>query len=1132
MKKIKRINEWTKNKELLTDIEQVNKYATIIYVVCTICYAIAGGFLFNTGIWAERWKMAVYYVLLFMPFILMGLDYKESRRTEEFRYSMYIPAMFFYLYLLFLNRTFVHFIFALCLIGIATLYYDNRFSRFVGLVIFGIHIGVACYYYLAGEPGSEQRIAEALIIFVISFFFNLCASLTVFMHDTRIEEIKIQKQRFEALISIDSRRVFEYDVESDVWLLTRPDEKGIDHRKSFENFSESAKKLRHVLYADWDVFDEFIYKCRFGEPSFSVQMRLRDRKADYLWYELKAKTLFDNENKPVTVIGTLENIDERKRRELRMADNNMRDPLTKLYKRAYARQLMEEYLETQDGSEYAGFLIIDIDNFASLTENMGATFADEVLRSIATDLDEIFYTSDILGRAGGDEIVILMKNIKAVEDIEKKIREIQNIVRNTYSEAEMNFASTVTIGASVYPTDGKGYKELYYKAEKALAHAKQRGKDAYRFYEAAKESIYESYQIEEKHNKIKMQNEMELLQGVKENESLFEVAIKLLEESKDTDSAINLLLRQITRQMGVDGILIRRRVGHEYKTEYPYHCILLNVPVIEDSFSSEMTEEEWNNELAYIKENNGFACCNDVEELENELIKKAAMKNGLRSFARASFFEKNDYVGSIDVVNFTSVREWSKEDKITIQTLANVISSYLLKMKAFEDATETVERLTGYDAVTGLCKYEKFLSLTEEYFKTAEHGNYAMVYLDFSNFKYINEVYGYEVGDNILRAYAEEAKSYTDRFIYGCRVFSDNIVCLIHADGWNISEMAIALENASKQFLNKIKEKYLESNLFCVFGVCPFVVDGREFSIQSIISNANLARKEAKKPENPTCIIYDSDMGNKLMQEIMFTNDMETAFRNHEFAVYMQPKVDLHNCRIAGAEALVRWIKPDGTMIFPNEFVPVFEKNKTITLLDYYVYDEVCKYLSNRIKLGERPINISMNVSRVHLYSIDQMISYVRSLLKKYEIPPHLLEFELTETVFTDTVDDTVRLMSELRELGVKVSMDDFGSGYSSLNVLTKLPLDVLKLDKEFLRDFEKDSDEKIIIPGIIDMAKKLNLHVVCEGVETKEQVDFLRDVECDIAQGYYYAKPMPLDTFTEMLKDDNFVINQENIKN
>ena len=258
---------------------------------------------------------------------------------------------------------------------------------------------------------------------------------------------------------------------------------------------------------------------------------------------------------------------------------------------------------------------------------------------------------------------------------------------------------------------------------------------------------------------------------------------------------------------------------------------------------------------------------------------------------------------------------------------------------------------------------------------------------------------------------------------------------------------------------------------------------------------------------------------------------MENAFRNREFVVYMQPKIDLKQHSIIGAEALIRWIKPDGTMIFPNDFIPVFEKNKSITLLDYFVYDEVCKYLASRLKMRERVVNVSMNVSRIHLQSIDEMVSYVKSLLQRYEIPPEYLEFELTETISTEKVEDTVELLNKLRELGVKVSMDDFGSGYSSLNVLTKLPLDILKLDKEFLRDFDTDSDEKIIIPSIIDMAKKLKLEVVCEGVETREQVEFLRDVDCDIAQGYYYSKPVPLDVFSAMLADENFVINQESEK-
>jgi len=322
-----------------------------------------------------------------------------------------------------------------------------------------------------------------------------------------------------------------------------------------------------------------------------------------------------------------------------------------------------------------------------------------------------------------------------------------------------------------------------------------------------------------------------------------------------------------------------------------------------------------------------------------------------------------------------------------------------------------------------------------------------------------------------------------------------------------------------KQFGDRAQTEYIDSKLMLNVGVCPFEICGQPIPLKNIISNANVARKRTKLPDMPRIIFYQDEMGDRLKTEVAYAADMESAFHNHEFIVYLQPKVSLKTGQIDGAEALIRWKKQDGRMIYPNDFIPVFEKNKSITLLDYYVYDEICKYLRNRIDSGKRVVRVSVNVSRVHLFSIDELVSYIKSLINKYKLPPELLEFELTETVFTDKVDDTIQLMSKLRELGVLISMDDFGSGYSSLNVLTKLPLDVLKLDKEFLDDFDNDPDEKIIIPSVIDMAKKLNLSVVCEGVETGEQVEFLTEVGCDYAQGYYYSKPIPQEQFDELLE-------------
>lgn len=1119
-----------KNALWLRDKKGVNLIVLISYLICALAYGIIGYYIFSTGKGGtEPWKPILYYLLLIFPVLSSLFDYKNVINTSEFKYALYLPAFVFYLYLVLFDFQDLYFIYAVFLVCMAVIFLDMKFSIANTTIMFGIHVFGAFYLSYHGEPARGERIFQAFSVLIMGFAINMVMFFIGEIQREKIRVISLERNRFEALSSLDSASIFEYDFKTDYFELTKRSDDLLAFENRIGNFHTVAKQYRYVLNADWSVFDYFADSCGEAKSAVSVQMRLRTKNADYLWYQVNAKPIFDEESgEAYKIIGTLHNIDEHKRAELRQLDENMRDPLTKLYRRAYAKQLMQKYLLEQP-EDFAALLILDLDNFKVLCEKMGKTFGDEVLRSIASDLDGIFYSSDILGRAGGDEFYILMKNVLTEEDIIKKVDEVQRVVERTYVGEDKDSVCSISIGIAIYSKDGTDLLELYSKAEKALYHAKQQGKNAYAFYDESLEGKYAIENIEDKHNEVKMKDELEREKELSNSDSLIELAFKLIEDSKDTDSAIQLLMRQISKQLELDGIVIRTRVGKDYKVNYPYQSFLEGFYQDEDG-NVEYSEEEWNNMVAAFGKNNGLIICEDVMDIEDEQERKMNLVYGIQSYAKCAFYDKGDYAGDIDFVVMNHARRWSKEDMATVRAVTNVISSYLLKMKAYEDASETVERLTGYDAVTGFYKYDKFTEVIRDYLKEAEHGQYAIIYVDFKNFKYINDTYGYAVGDQILREFADAARAYEGIFLIGSRAFSDNMVCLLRADGVLKDAVAEKLYNASIRFTDIIKERYVDSKVTCAIGVCLFDVDGSDIDVKALVSNANLARKEAKKPDKPRCIIYNDTMGDQIKKEVSYTNDMEAAFNNHEFVVFMQPKVDLQNHIISGAEALIRWVKPDGTMIYPNEFIPVFEKNKTITQLDYYVYREVCKYLADRIEKNEHVVNISMNVSRVHLYAIDELIRYVDGLLKKYQVPPELLEFELTETVFTDTVDDTITLMEKLRELGVRVSMDDFGSGYSSLNVLTKLPLDVLKLDKEFLKDFEYGSDEQLIIPSIIDMAKKLHLNVVCEGVETMEQVEFLRSVGCDVAQGYYYSKPVPLQHFNEMLSDDDFVITQEHL--
>ena len=225
--------------------------------------------------------------------------------------------------------------------------------------------------------------------------------------------------------------------------------------------------------------------------------------------------------------------------------------------------------------------------------------------------------------------------------------------------------------------------------------------------------------------------------------------------------------------------------------------------------------------------------------------------------------------------------------------------------------------------------------------------------------------------------------------------------------------------------------------------------------------------------------------------------------------------------RIVSAEALTRWQKTEDQVMYPNDFIPVFEKNGFITQVDFYVLEVVCKVLNERIREHQTFVNISINQSR-YLLQDEHYVEKINHILECYNIPPELMEFELTESMFFEDSEMMIKIMHRLKQLGLNVSIDDFGSGYSSLNVLKDVPADVIKMDKEFLNATDGNLESEVIIRKTVEMAKELHKKVVCEGVETKEQADFLKQIGCDMVQGFLYAKPLPMEEFFALLDREN----------
>lgn len=403
----------------------------------------------------------------------------------------------------------------------------------------------------------------------------------------------------------------------------------------------------------------------------------------------------------------------------------------------------------------------------------------------------------------------------------------------------------------------------------------------------------------------------------------------------------------------------------------------------------------------------------------------------------------------------------------------------------------------------------------------ADEGHYAYVTFDVDNFKYINEMFGYEYGNKVLKHIAKTIKDFSKQGELYARVSSDNFAMLLTDTGTK-QELT---ERINELFRVIIEESDSSGDInisSLSFSCGVYRIDGK-MDINTIRANANLARTESKKSLLDDIVFYDENLKTKRVEEKELEYEAEQALVNKDFLVYFQPKYDVNSEKIIGAEALVRWNHPVRGMLSPGLFVPVFENNGFITEVDLYVLDQVCTLIERWLKSGVPPICISVNLSRVHLYEQD-LVARLTEVVERHNVPPEYIEFELTESAFYEKTDCLLKIMSEIKAAGFRLSMDDFGSGYSSLNLLRRLPVDVLKLDKVFLEECEEDDKEargKRIVMHVISMAKDLEMEVLAEGVETLNQKEFLQSAKCDMIQGYFYARPMPLKEFELLYKGE-----------
>lgn len=424
------------------------------------------------------------------------------------------------------------------------------------------------------------------------------------------------------------------------------------------------------------------------------------------------------------------------------------------------------------------------------------------------------------------------------------------------------------------------------------------------------------------------------------------------------------------------------------------------------------------------------------------------------------------------------------------------------------------------DPVTGGYSPSRFAQEARHLIQHSTPGDYTFIVMNTINFKLFNDIYGHDESDRILKHIYNIILKYMEEGELLVRSSADDFNMLIRTTSQEVIIQKLDLiVDEINQFNNELREKQ-----WLMFRTGVYQIVDTTLSVVNIRDRANIARKKMMMPTEGilySCGFYEEEDRVRLQQENLLINKMDDALKNQDFKVYLQPKVDISTGRIINAEALVRWKDADMGLVPPDEFIPLFEQIGFIRRLDLYMWEQVCICLRRWLDAKLQPVPVSVNLSRLHLMNRDFLAPFVE-VQKKYCIPPELLELELTETAFQDASDAIPEAITQIHLAGYTCSLDDFGSGYSSLNNLEMLDIDVVKLDCKFLRNARVENDKgHILIEDLIHMARRLGITVCCEGVETEAHYAFLKKCYCDIGQGYLFSKPLEVSAFEQMLFGD-----------
>ncbi|MGN0159068.1 MAG: EAL domain-containing protein [Brotaphodocola sp.] len=917
------------------------------------------------------------------------------------------------------------------------------------------------------------------------------------------KDLENRLKKYIKIIKTSGAVIFEYDPYNDIMCLYNEEYERMHRLTDYLNY---VGKTPRISPSDRTKLIDYFRQMKGGV----LEVETINDEGTKCRKLLRGLPDVDENTKRTYLLGWVRDVTDERAWEQIYREKAARDSLTMLYNHSFGKEKIAEYLEHKSPYDSCGLVVVDIDYFKNVNDVYGHLFGDKVLLHFSVLLSGCCKADDIVMRAGGDEFVILFKNI-GQNALVKRVNDLITAARELRFE-ENDYALTCSAGVCYLPenTAGYTYEQLFQNADWALYQVKERGRNGYAFCDNLR-------RFEENFN-VERSGHPDIDARYFQND-IVATAFEIFEKTNSFEAAMKLLLEVVGIRFQLDRITVVR-VDISAKTiSSLYQWRTKHAPAVLES-GAKFKKHDFLMLFNSCDEYGTVVLNRDNTSQYSEDGQKMLLQGDAETVLYAAMYCEGRYEGAISYTVCGQPRQWSRTKRRQLGELTKVISANLAKKQipnAFESGS-----LYGndYDYLTGLLSFARFREEVERIIVGGYADSYAMVYSDFENFKYYNQSYGYAAGDQLLKDFANYiigTLKQTEN-VFFTRVVSDQFLLFFPFD-WTGPNVEQRVQFINDEFIHRQMLLRPECKLRIRTGICK--VTSEFESASEVIDAANFARKQVRQCWSKSVMIYDEALGEKQLQNHEIISKMDEALAKGQFKVYLQPKFSLADGTIIGAEALIRWQKEDGTILTPDVFIPLYEANGRITDLDFYVFEQVAAFFARSKKMGRRLYPISVNASILHAANEDTIRKY-REILDAYEVEPSLVEIELTETATVLEYESAKRLFQQLQDMGIRTALDDFGAGYSILNMVIDIPVNTVKLDRVFISNCGSNEKGFYFLKHLIDMIKGMGYRVVCEGVETMEQAEILQKAGCESGQGYLICKPVPIEEFEEIVYGKN----------